>query len=62
MKIFFKLKKMAPEFYENLPNHNSWIKVLYDFITCHEVGPYARIKRKTKFSREFAIASDRKDF
>ena len=53
---------MAPEFYENLPSHNSWIKVLYDFITCYEVGPYARIKRKTKFSREFATASDRKGF
>jgi len=53
-----EVKKIAPEFYDNLPCHNSWIKVLYDFITCTELGPYARIKRKTKFTREYALASN----
>jgi sphingolipid delta-4 desaturase len=53
-----ELKKMAPEFYDNIPCHHSWIKVLYDFITCHEMGPYSRIKRPTKFSREYALASN----
>lgn len=50
---------MAPEFYDNLPCHHSWIKVLYDFISTHEMGPYARIKRKTKFSRDYALATNR---
>ena len=50
---------MAPEFYDNLPCHHSWIKVLYDFITCYEMGPYARVKRPTKFSPEFAWATNR---
>lgn len=53
------IKKMAPEFYDNLPCHNSWIKVLYDFITCTEMGPYSRIKRPTKFSRKWALATHR---
>jgi sphingolipid delta-4 desaturase len=56
-----EVKKIAPEFYDNLPCHHSWIKVLYDFIVCEEMGPYARIKRPTKFSREFALASDRQN-
>lgn len=56
-----EVKKIAPEYYENLPCHHSWIKVLYDFIVCEDMGPYARIKRKTKYSREFALASDRQN-
>ncbi len=57
--IFLKVKKIAPEFYDNLPCHHSWIKVLYDFITCPEMGPYSRIKRPTKFNRKWAVAADR---
>jgi len=37
---------MVPEFYDNLPYHTSWCKVIWDFITKPEIGPYARIKRK----------------
>lgn len=54
-----EVKKIAPEFYDNLPCHNSWIKVLYDFITCVEMGPYSRVKRPTKFSRKWALAANR---
>lgn len=43
-----EVKKIAPEYYDNLPQHHSWVKVLYDFIVDPEIGPYARIKRKTK--------------
>lgn len=42
------VKKIAPEYYDDLPQHNSWVKVLYDFIMDPSIGPYARIKRKTK--------------
>ncbi|CAI9730742.1 sphingolipid delta(4)-desaturase DES1-like [Octopus vulgaris] len=42
------LRKMAPEFYDNLPCHTSWVKVIYDFIFDPDIGPYSRIKRSTK--------------
>jgi len=50
-----KLKKMAPEFYESLYSHNSWIKVLYKFITNSDISLYNRVKREghhNKKSRE----------
>ncbi|KAL1139918.1 hypothetical protein AAG570_006895 [Ranatra chinensis] len=41
-----EVKRIAAEYYDNLPQHHSWISVLYDFITDPDIGPYARIKRK----------------
>ncbi|KAB0791700.1 hypothetical protein PPYR_03500 [Photinus pyralis] len=41
------VKKIAPEFYDDLPQHNSWSAVLYDFIMDPDIGPYARIRRRT---------------
>lgn len=38
-----KLKKMAPEYYENLHAHYSWTKVLWDFFFKKEMSPFARI-------------------
>lgn len=49
-----EVKRIAAEFYDDLPQHNSWIRVLWDFITDPDVGPYARIKRK---HREELLAS-----
>lgn len=43
-----EVKRIAAEFYDDMPQHWSWTQVLYDFITDPEVGPYARIKRKQK--------------
>ena len=37
-----EVRKIAPEYYDTLPNHQSWTKVLYDFITDPAIGPYAR--------------------
>ncbi|CAF0749917.1 unnamed protein product [Brachionus calyciflorus] len=50
-----EVRKIAPEYYDNLPCHNSWIKVLYDFITCTEMGPYSRVHRDYKVTSEYAI-------
>jgi len=36
---------MAPDFYDNLPYHTSWMKVIWDFVFCADIGPYARVKR-----------------
>ncbi|KAA0186908.1 hypothetical protein HAZT_HAZT007720 [Hyalella azteca] len=41
-----KLRAMAPEFYDTLPCHKSWVKVLYDFVMDPTIGLYARIVRE----------------
>ncbi|KAF7987810.1 hypothetical protein HCN44_003673 [Aphidius gifuensis] len=41
-----EVRRIAAEFYDNLPHHDSWTSVLYDFIMDPDVGPYSRIKRK----------------
>jgi len=45
--IYFclKVKKIASDFYDDLPYHTSWTKVIWDFIVCPDVGPNARVKR-----------------
>ena len=53
-----QVRKIAPEFYDNLPHHYSWSTVIYDFITDPKIGPYARVKRhKNKITGE---AEDKK--
>jgi sphingolipid delta-4 desaturase len=42
-----QLQSIAPEYYSCLPRHVSWCKVLYDFIADPEVGPFARVIRKS---------------
>jgi len=39
------LKKIAPEYYDNLYHYNSWIYVMYDYITNPSMGPHSRITR-----------------
>ncbi|XP_058835843.1 sphingolipid delta(4)-desaturase DES1-like [Topomyia yanbarensis] len=41
-----EVKKIAPEFYETIPYHTSYLRVMYDFVRDPTVGLYARIKRK----------------
>ncbi|XP_040580830.1 sphingolipid delta(4)-desaturase DES1 [Lepeophtheirus salmonis] len=41
-----EVRKIAPEYYDTLPSHTSWVKVLSDFIFDPAIGPYARVKRK----------------
>ena len=40
-----EVKRLAPEFYDELPQHNSWLMVLWVFLFQKEMGPYARVKR-----------------
>jgi len=37
-----ELKRIAAEYYDNLPYHTSWVKVIWDFIFNSEMGPHAR--------------------
>ncbi|CAK7274268.1 sphingolipid delta-4 desaturase [Sporothrix epigloea] len=41
-----KLRSMAPEFYDNLPRHESWTYVIWRFIWDENVGLRCRVKRK----------------
>jgi len=41
-----QLKKMAPEYYDSLKYHTSWLKVLREFIFSPKMGPFSRIIRK----------------
>jgi sphingolipid delta-4 desaturase len=52
-----KVRAIAPEFYEDLSFHQSWIKVIWDYITLDYVGPYSRIKRDTHEHRANANAA-----
>ncbi|CAL8091379.1 unnamed protein product [Calicophoron daubneyi] len=47
-EIPFQLRQIAPEYYDTLPHHNSWIKVMCDFVSRSDVGPFARVKRDGK--------------
>ena len=34
-----EVRRIAPEFYDNIPHHTSWVKVLWDFIWMSDMGP-----------------------
>ena len=41
-----EVKRIAGEFYDNLPQHSSWLSVLYVYLFHPRMGPYARVKRE----------------
>ncbi|CAF1321621.1 unnamed protein product [Rotaria magnacalcarata] len=51
-----KVRKIAPEYYDNLPSYTSWVKVLYDFVMNDNVGPWARVVRPTKLGVEPVVS------
>jgi sphingolipid delta-4 desaturase len=54
------VRKIAAEFYDELPCHTSWTRVIWDFIFRPDVGPYARIKRPDSLFEKSA-AGDKED-
>ena len=40
------LRRIAADFYDELPSHESWIYVLFQFITDPHVGMFSRVKRE----------------
>lgn len=42
----WKLREIAKEFYEDLPQHRSWVGVIWGFIMDEKVGMTCRVKRK----------------
>lgn len=47
-----QVRKIAPEYYDHLPQHHSWVKVLWDFVFEDALGPYARVKRVCKLAED----------
>ena len=43
-----EVKRIAPEFYDNLPQHKSWTMVLVNYIFDQSYGPFSRVLRKTE--------------
>ncbi|EPY81572.1 sphingolipid delta(4)-desaturase/C4-hydroxylase DES2 [Camelus ferus] len=46
------VRKIAPEYYDHLPQHHSWVKVLWDFVFEDSLGPFARVKRVYKLAED----------
>ncbi|KAJ0412291.1 hypothetical protein ATCC90586_009481 [Pythium insidiosum] len=42
-----KVREIAPEFYDNLPRHESWVAVIIEYILNPYIGAFSRIKRQT---------------
>jgi sphingolipid delta-4 desaturase len=47
-----QLRAMCPEYYDNLPRCESWIGVIYDYITDPKVGAFSRVKRQRMDEKE----------
>jgi sphingolipid delta-4 desaturase len=43
-----KVREIAHEFYEDLPHHSSWSRVIWTYLTDDSVGPFSRVKRRQK--------------
>lgn len=43
-----EVRKIAPEYYDNLHHYDSWPKVIYDYIARPDISPYSRVKRAHK--------------
>ena len=41
-----EVKRIASEFYDDLPQHDSWSSVIWEFLFNPSCGPYGRIKRE----------------
>ena len=49
------VKKIAPEFYDNLPSHKSWTYVLWQYVTDDRVSPFSRVVRTKKVSSSVLV-------
>ena len=47
-----KLRAIASEYYDRLPQHTSWVKVIYDYIMDPNVTAFSRVKRQRLSNEE----------
>ncbi|VEU35801.1 unnamed protein product [Pseudo-nitzschia multistriata] len=45
-----EVRRIAPEFYEDLHSYDSWSGVIYDYVFRIDIGPYSRVKRPNRKS------------
>jgi len=45
-RLLPQVRKLAPEFYEDLPYYDSWTKVLVGFVIGENINCYCRVQRK----------------
>lgn len=57
-----KLKKLAPEYYDNLTSYNSWVWVVWNFITNPAMSPYSRIVHAEEGSEEVNLTAGNLEF
>jgi len=43
-----RLRRMAPEYYDSLLSHRSWIRVIWQYITRPDLGGHSRVKRTAR--------------
>jgi sphingolipid delta-4 desaturase len=55
------VRRVAPEWYEHLPHHESYCAVIYQYITDDEIGPWSRIKRLSRRQKKAAETSKKED-
>jgi len=53
-----KIRKMAPEYYNNITYHTSWTKLLFKFLFDNELSLFSRVLRKDKGGLSVSGASD----
>lgn len=41
-----EVRRIASEFYDSLPHHDSWLAVIWEFLFNPSCGPYGRVKRE----------------
>jgi sphingolipid delta-4 desaturase len=51
-----QVRAAAPEFYDALPHHTSWLKVYTDYVFRSDISPYSRVKRAKVGSAAAAAA------
>lgn len=49
-----KVRQLAPEYYDSLPRHSSWTRVVYQYIMSPDLGPHRRVKRQRLFGEELS--------
>ena len=56
-----ELRKIASEYYDTLPYHESWPMVTYKFITDPNVGVWNRVKRKGNVRMKIEEKEDKEE-
>jgi len=46
------VRRVANEYYDEMPHYHSWVKVIYDYIMDDNICPYSRVKRVTMKNAE----------